>query len=539
MPRAHLTHDFGLAATDPRLYHEALNGPNAKQWEESIQSEYQSLVDTGTFEVVDLPPGRKAIPSTYVFKEKTGPRGETIKYKTRIVARGDLQKKGIDFDKVFAPVPRLDTVRAVFGYAASQGWDIDQIDFKSAFLNGDLKEEVYLKPPQGYDPGDGKVWRLRKTLYGLRQSPQCWHEKLTSTLKDFKLVRSTADFSVYIGHFDSHIVILLTHVDDMAITGSSRKKMDDVKTFVKSKFQVEDMGELHFYLAIEWTRDRDKRTITGYQGKFARIVLERFYMLDSFTEDTPIPENHQFTVNDSPKKDSPDQEMMSRVPYLEAIGSLMYLMLGTRPDLAYAIGKLSRFGSNPGKKHWQGVKRVLRYLKGTLDHSIVLGGIYTGLPILSAYSDSSFQDCPDTSRSTSGYVFYLGNGPISWSSKCQDIVVNSTMEAEYLGLSNAARQAIWLRELCQDLGNPQQQPTVIYGDNNASLILAQAVTDHSRAKHIKRVYHYVRERIQQEKDIDLEYCPGKNNIADIFTKPLGRELFHRFLSSLVSISSNV
>ncbi|KAG8929142.1 hypothetical protein FRC01_004803, partial [Tulasnella sp. 417] len=530
---ARIAREFGLAATDPWSYREALSSPDAKQWKDAIQVEYNSLVKMGTFEVVDLPPGRKAIPSTYVFKEKKGPNGETVKFKARIVARGDLQKKGEDYDKVFAPVPRLDTVRAVFSFAASQGWDIDQLDFKSAFLNGDLKEEVYMKPPQGFEHDDGKVWMLKKSLYGLRQSPKCWHTKLTTSLTDFQLVRSTADFSVYVGRQGKDTTILVTHVDDMAITGSNTRKKNEVKEYIKENYDVEDMGKLSYYLGISWDYDRDARTIFAHQKKFALEVLEHFDMLVCNDSEVPVSAGQQFTIEDSPVENSDEQQQMAKVPYLEAIGSLMYLMLGTRPDLAYAIGKLSRFGNNPGPKHWKGVKRVLRYVKGTLDYGITLGGLPES-PILSGYSDASFQDCPDTSRSTSGYVFYFGNAPISWSSKRQGIVTHSTMEAEYLGLSNAARHTIWLCELLEDLGCPQTEPTVIFGDNDASLILAEDISDHNRAKHIKRVYHYVRERIQQEKDITLAYCPGNQNIADIFTKPLGPQLFYKFSSCLVN-----
>lgn len=539
MPRHHarMAYEFGLAATDPKTYRQAVSGPDAKQWEESINAEYQSLVDTGTFEEVDLPPGRRAIPCTYVFKEKTGPNGETIKFKTRIVARGDRQKKGVDFDKVFAPVPRLDTVRAVFAYAASQDWDIEQLDFKSAFLNGDLEEEVYVTPPEGIPITEGKVWRLKKTLYGLRQSPKGWHKKLTTTLKEFTLVRSSADFSLYIGRHGPDLTFLLTHVDDMAMTGNSRARRREIKDRIKERFPVEDLGPLDYYLAIKWTRDRARRTITGSQSKFALSVLERFNMLDCYPTNTPVVPNLQYTLDDCPTIGSEQHAKMSHVPYLEAIGSLMYLMMGTRPDLAYAIGKLSRFGHNPGKRHWKGVKRALQYLKGTYDYSLTLGGVSSGTPTLTGYSDASFQDCPDTSRSTSGYVFYLGDGPISWSSKRQSVVTNSTMEAEYLGLSNAARQAVWLRELLEDLHCTQTSPTTIFGDNNAALILAQDATDHSRAKHIKRVFHYVRERIEQEQDITVDYCPGKENIADIFTKPLTPELFSKFNSQLVSPAS--
>ncbi|KAG8926805.1 hypothetical protein FRC01_008347 [Tulasnella sp. 417] len=530
---ARMAREFGLATTDPRSYREALSSPDAKQWEDSIQAEYNSLVKMGTFEIVDLPPGRKAIPSTYVFKEKKGPNGETLKFKTRIVARGDMQKKGEDFDKVFAPVPRLDTVRAVFSYTASQGWEIDQLDFKSAFLNGDLKEEVYMKPPQGFQRDDGKVWKLKKSLYGLRQSPKCWHDKLTTSFTEFQLVRSTADFSVYVGCHGKDTTILVTHVDDMAITGSNTRKKNEVKEYIKENYDVEDMGKLKYYLGINWDYDLANRVIHASQKKFMLEILERFSMLESYPSDIPVIANHQFTIEDSPEKDSDDQRQMAKVPYLEAIGSLMYLMLGTRPDLAYAIGKLSRFGTNPGPKHWKAVKRVLRYVKGTLNYGITLGGSPAS-PILTGYSDASFQDCPDTSQSTSGYVFYFGDAPISWSSKRQGIVTNSTMEAEYLGLSNAARHTIWLRELMEDLGCPQTEPTMLFGDNNASLILAEDVSDHSRAKHVKRVYHYVRERIQQEKDITVKYCPGNQNIADIFTKPLGNELFFKFSSCLIT-----
>lgn len=531
---ARMAYEFGLAATDPRTYKEATSGPDAKQWEESIASEYQSLVSKGTFEVVDLPPGRKAIPSTYVFKEKTGPDGQTIKFKTRIVARGDFQKEGIDFGQVYAPVPRLDTVRAVFAYAASRGWDIDQLDFKSAFLNGDLEEEVYMKPPEGYSAGPGKVWLLKKSLYGLRQSPKCWHKKLTGRFKELQLVRSTADFSLYIGNDGTNTTIVLTHVDDTAISGNSRAKMDEVKAFIKLHFEVDDMGKLHFYLAIEWTRDWQNRTITGHQTKFARTILKRFRMEECTPAETPIAEGTVLTTADCPVPGSKEEEYMKNVPYLEAIGSLMYLMLGTRPDLAFAIGKLSRFGNNPGTTHWNLLKRVISYVKGTLNYSITLGGDSRGIPKLIAYSDSSFQDCPDTSRSTSGYVFFLGVGPVSWSSKRQTVVTNSTMEAEYIGLSNAARHAIWLRELLQDIGCKQTNPTTIYGDNNASLILAQDSNDHDKAKHIKRVYHYVRERISQEGDIAVEYCPGKVNVADVFTKALGRLNHSKFILRLVS-----
>ncbi|KAG8934904.1 hypothetical protein FRC01_012953 [Tulasnella sp. 417] len=217
MPCHTLIVQFVLAATDPCLYQEALASLDTKQWEDSIQVEYNSLVKMGTFKIVDLPPGQKAMPSTYMFKEK----------------KGDLQKKGEDFNKVFAPVPCLNTVCAVFSYAASQGWEINQLDFKSAFLNSDLEEEMYMKPPQGFQHDDGKVWKLQKSLYGLQSSPKCWHNKLTKSFTDFQLVRSTTDFSVYIGCHSKDTTILVTHINDMAITGSNMKKENKVKEYIK------------------------------------------------------------------------------------------------------------------------------------------------------------------------------------------------------------------------------------------------------------------------------------------------------------------
>ncbi|KAG9000729.1 hypothetical protein FRB90_011743, partial [Tulasnella sp. 427] len=443
--------------------------PDAKQWEESILAEYQALVDTGTFEVVDLPLDRAAIPSTYMFKEKTDADGRTIKFKTRIVVRSNFQKKGIDFNSVFAPIPRLDTVHAVFSLTASLDWDIDQLDFKSAFLNGDLKDKVYLKPPEGFP--------IDLTLYGLRQSPFCWNKKLTGVLKEFTLVRSEADFSVYIGIFGDNIVILLTHVDDMALTGNNRSKINKIKRFIQKHFNIKDLGKLNFYLAIKWLPH------------------------------TPIVE--QFSDSDSSAENSEEQLYMKKVPYVKAIGSLI----------------------NPGTKQWEGVKRVLHYLKGTLDFLITLSGHYNRNPILSAYFNALFQDCPDTSRSTSSYIFYLSNAPISWSPKRQPVVTVSTMEAEYIGLSNATRQAIWLRSLLKDLQCAQVAPTPIYGDTNASLILRQDANDHSHTKHIKRTFHFVRKHIQLENNITVDYCP---DISDIFTKPLNTVLFSRFLSHLLS-----
>lgn len=513
----------------PRTYREAMVRDDSEKWEPSFREEIEALKDNGTWdpEPVDLPEGRTAVGCGWVCRIKTNAQGETVRYRSRLVAKGFTQREGIDYTEVFAPVVKLDSVRAVLTYAATNDLEIHQMDVKNAYLNGVLEEEIYMRQPEGFEvPGtEGKVLRLRKALYGLKQSGRTWYKTVSSAFGELHLIRSEADFSVYFGRQGTSFVIIYIHVDDMALITNSTPRLLVIKTDLGSRFKMVDMGELKYFLSIEHTRNRTDRTITLSQSHYIRKVLERFNMADASPVATPIAHGAIFSEEDCPADGSLEQERMKDVPYIEALGCLMYAMTSTRPDIAYALGVLSRFARNPGERHWGHLKHLLRYMKGTADYALTLGG--TGPLILEAYSDADFQGDRDNSKSTSGYVIFFGAGAVAWSSKRQGCVAMSTTEAEYMALTHCAREVIWYRSLLEDIGLPQSEPTMIFGDNMGSLALATNPTNHSLAKHIKRHYHFIRHSIE-DGDINVSYVNTSDQIADVMTKGLGWEKHGRF-----------
>ena len=385
-----------------------------------------------TWEITDRPYGCKPIGCKWVFKKKLRPDGTIEKYKARLVAKGYTQKEGEDFFDTYSPVARLTTIRVLLSLAASHGLLVHQMDVKTAFLNGELDEEIYMEQPDGFvlDGQEGKVCKLLKSLYGLKQAPKQWHEKFERTLIATGFVVNEAE--TY-RHGGSEGVILCLYVDDILIFGTNLNIINEVKNFLSRCFEMKDLRVADVIPNIKLLRD-DDGGITLLQSHYVEKILSRFGYSDCKPSLTPYDASVLLRKNQRIARD--------QLKYSQIIGSLMYLASATRPDISFAVSKLSRFVSKPRDVHWKALERVLRYLKGTANYGIH----YTGHPkVLEGYSDSNWISDADEIKATSGYVFTHGGGAVSWKSCKQTILMRSTMEAELTALDTATVEADWLR----------------------------------------------------------------------------------------------
>ena len=509
---------------EPKSLHEALNRKESVQWQEAVNAEYSSLMKNDTWELVPPPKDKNIVGSRWVLKVKRDENGAVDRFKARLVAQGYSQMKGIDYDEVFSPVARYASVRSLLALANAHDLEIHQMDVKTAFLNGSLDCEIYMSQPEGFvDPErPDYVCKLKKSIYGLKQSARCWNTTLDEYLKCTGYHKSNADGCIYTKSkkaADGHIsyVILGVYVDDLVPVSNDPAMLKEEKAALCNKFEMVDQGEIHYLLGMSIKRDRKLRTLTINQPTYLEKVLKRFGMEHCKPVSTPLEPGKKF------QKLSTDDKPFDTQIYQQAIGCLTHASTTTRPDIAAAVGVLSQYMSNPSTDHWMGVKRVLRYLKGTLRYGLKFS-ISEQQPELVGYSDADWAGDVDTRRSTSGYVFQYGNGTISWSTKKQTTVAKSSTEAEYVALSLATQEAVWLRRLLYELGKKSDSSTVIYEDNQGAIELAKNAKYHNRTKHIDICHHFVRERVVS-KEIKVIYCPTENMIADIMTKGLPKATF--------------
>ena len=508
----------------PQSYKSAMSQENIDFWTPGIEKEHSCLIRNKTWTLVDRSPEMHVLPCKYVFRVKNGSP------KARLVALGCRQLYGIDYLETFAPVVKLTTIRVLLATAAALDFEIEQMDVVTAFLNGDLQEDIYMQIPEGLrtPENENKVCKLQKSLYGLKQAPRQWYAKIHHYLcTDLNFTSSTDDPCLYIRKRNSCITIIALYVDDLLILGSSKDEITLIKNEFSRRFEMKDLGQAKVMLGIEITRDRKNRKLFISQEQYVTEILKRFNMNESRSVATPM-EKSALSVIDTDTEIAPED-----TPYRQAIGSLIYLVSGTRPDLAFCVRRLSQYLEKPQKHHWTAVKRVLRYLRGTSTHGILYdGGIGATLV---GYADSDFAGCTQSRKSTSGYVFLLAGGAISWKSKKQSIVATSSCEAEYISSCMASKEAIWLARLCASL-NPgyTHEPVNIKVDNNGAKDLARNATINERTKHIDVRFHFIRQCIQDGK-VHLSRCDTSNQVADPLTKPLDRiaHLKHCSLQGLV------
>jgi hypothetical protein len=510
----------------PSTIYEAFNSPESAEWEKAVKSEWNSLKENNTFELTVLPPGRAALKNKLVFTKKYNADGTLNKYKARLVIKGYGQKEGIDYSQTFAPVVKFTSLRTLLSYAAVNDWEIEQMDFVTAFLNGDLEEQIYMEQPEGLEikGQEDKVYILKKSLYGLKQAPRQWNKKLTEYLLSYGFKQLISDNGVFVKNTSNEILIVTVYVDDILVMGQSKFEISKFKGEVGKKFKVNDLGPVHYIIGLEIKRDRKNRTLTMSQTKYIKDMLNRFNMKDAKPISTPADPTNIISKDGKSLKEC--------IPYQEAIGSLIYCMVCTRPDIAYIVGVLSRYMAAPKEHHWNCIKRVLRYLKGTIDSKITYG---PKRQEILGYSDANYAADIDDRKSTGAYIFTSNNGAVSWVSKKQQTVAKSTTEAEYMALSQAASEALWFRSFLYELGMSNKEPILIYGDNQGALKIAQNPQFHNRTKHIDIVYHFIREKISKGQ-IKVIFVPTKEMIADILTKAINPRQF-KYLLEKAGMSS--
>ena len=510
---------FAKVAFEPTTYEEAMASPDKDKWIEAINEEIFAIMDNKTWDEYDrseLPAGRKAIGSRWVFKVKLNADGSVERFKARLVCKGYSQISGIDYDETFAPVSRYDSLRLITALAAHFNLDLHQLDIKTAFLNGQLDEEIWMSPPPGIGLS-GKVLRLRKALYGLKQAPLKWYQKLSQVLSEKGFSSSNFDPCLFI-HKTTKIYILV-YVDDITIAGKHSPLLNEVIEHFKYHFKVTDKGKLQWLLGIEITYSPTGIHLS--QAEYAKRILERFGMEESRAVSTPLdPQNQLISA-------TPEDEPHETNLYQQKIGSLMYLVTGTRPDLAHAISFLSQFSSKPLPIHHTAVKRVFRYLNGSCNFKLTFPR--SDNLELHGFSDASYGNNLDDRRSFSGYTFKLGNCTIAWSTKKQKSVAKSTTEAEYMALSSTVAQSSWYTQGFQEL--KLDIPVTIHCDNQSSISLVENPVLHQRTKHIDIHYHFTRERYRRG-DFTLSYVPTADNLADIMTKGLPKETHTRMTQQL-------
>jgi len=534
---AEIAFTFAAAAhsnpSEPQTFREAMQSPEAKFWTQAIQKEIQSLEDMGTFETVNtLPTGRKAIGSKLVFRIKHNTDGSIERYKARLVAKGFLQMPGIDFDETFAPVVKLTSIRIMCALAVRLKLHFHHLDVDTAFLNSPLQEEIYMRMPEGSGEHEGKIVRLHRSLYGLKQASRVWNELLDTELQKIGYIRIHADFCIYVYREGETILFLAVYVDDMGLLGNNLDAMQSHKRLLNKQFKIKDLGNIKQILGIAIDYNREGQTLHMYQTRYIDESAERYGFADGRTHRTPLASGIKLSKDDCPTTET-EKRRMHDYPYQNLIGTLMYAMLATRPDIAFAVGALSKFSSNPGYAHWDQAVHTLRYLVGTKDYALFFDG--NSLDDLSSlilgYTDSDWAGNIDTRRSTGGYVFLMCGAAVSWSSKLQSSPALSSTEAEYMACTRAAQEAIWLRQLLEQLGFKQTKPTSLLGDNQGAIALAKNPGNHPRTKHIALRYHFIRFTISNG-HILLNYIPTSDMAADGLTKGLTGDKHLTFLHML-------
>ncbi|KAM2077718.1 hypothetical protein ACFX1R_025466 [Malus domestica] len=496
-----------------------------------MDEEMKSLHKNETWNLVQLPKGKKAIGCKWVYARKMESLGkDNVRFKARLVAKGYAQKEDIDYNEVFSPVVKHSSIRILLALVVQFDLELAQLDVKTAFLHGDLEEEIYMSQPEGFKVAGKENWvcKLEKSLYGLKQSPRQWYKRFDRFMIRQKYTRSHYDHCVYFRKLqDGTFIYLLLYVDDMLIACKSKVEIERLKTQLSNEFEMKDLGEARKILGMEIERDGAKSKISPCQKQYLKKVLQRFRMNEnSKPVSTPLASHFKLSASMSPKTIE-ESQYMAQIPYANVVGSLMYAMVCTRPDISQAVSIVSRYMHNPGKGHWQAVKWILRYILGTVDVGLLFQQDKVTGQCVVGYVDSDYAGDLDKRRSTTGFVFIIAGGPVSWRSILQSTFALSTTEAEYMAVTEAIKEAIWLQGLLDDLG-VQQDHVDVHCDSQSAIHLAKNQVHHARTKHIDVRFHFVREVID-EGDILLQKIGTADNPADMLTKPVSLNKFKHCL----------
>ncbi|GJY06934.1 retrovirus-related pol polyprotein from transposon TNT 1-94 [Tanacetum coccineum] len=489
-------------------------------WFQAMQDEIHEFDRLEVWELVPRPIYVMVIALKWIYKVKLDEYGDVLKNKARLVAKGYRQEEGIDFEESFAPVARIEAIRIFIANAATKNMIIYQMDVKTAFLNGDLQEEVFVSQPEGFEDQDNPthVYRLKKALYGLKQAPRAWYDTLSKFLLANNFFKGAVDPTLFTRKSGKHILLVQIYVDDIIFASTDHNACHIFSKEMSSKFQMSMMGQMSFFLGLQVSQSPGGIFIN--QAKYALETLKKYGMDLSDPVDTPMVDRLKL-----------DEDLMGipvdQTRFRGMVGSLMYLT-ASRPDLVFAVCMCARYQAKPTKKHFEAIKRVFRYLKGTIN----MGLWYPkdNAMSLTAYADADHAGCQDSRRSTSGSAQFLGDRLVSWSSKKQRSTAISTTEAEYIAMSGCCAQILWMRSQLKDYGFDFNK-IPLYCDNKSAIALCCNNVQHSRSKHIDIRHHFIREQVEN-RVVELYFVETNYQLADILTKALPRERFEFLLPRL-------
>ncbi|RVW74766.1 Retrovirus-related Pol polyprotein from transposon TNT 1-94 [Vitis vinifera] len=496
---------FTSSITDiqvPQNIQEAFKYP---KWKAAVDEEVRALEKNGTWEITDLPRGKKPVGCKWIFTVKYKADGNVDRYKARLVAKGFTQSYGIDYQETFAPVAKLNT---------------------NAFLNGDLEEEVYMDIPTGLETTSNfnKVCRIRKSLYGLKQSPRAWFEWFTKVVKGYGFVQCQSDHTLFVKHFpEGKLAIIIVYVDDIILIGDHEEKIDLLKKLLTKEFEIKDLGNLKYFLRMEIARS--KKGIAVSQRKYVLDLLNETGMLGCKPAETPMDTTVKLEESDG-------SAPVDKGRYQRLVGKLIYLS-HTRPDIGFSVSVVSQFMNNPTEKHMTTVIRILRYLKMTPGKGLFFQR--TTKKEIEIFSDADWAGSVTDRRSTSGYCSFVWGNLVTWRSKKQSVVARSSAEVEFRAMAQGICEGIWLNRLLEELRVPLKHPMVLYCDNQVAISIAKNPVHHDRTKHVEIDRHFIKEKIE-EGVFKVSYTPKNCQTADILTKALARVNFEDLTEKLGMIN---
>ncbi|KAM1450369.1 hypothetical protein ACFX2I_037618 [Malus domestica] len=484
---------------DPRDYTEAMSDIDSKRWQEAMKSEMDSMYQNQVWTLIDPLEGIVPVGNKWVFKRKIGVDGNVETYKARLVAKGYRQREGIDYEETFSHVAMIKSIWILLAIAAYHDYEIWQMDVKTAFLNGYLEEELYMTQPEGFVSKfeKTKVCKLQRSIYGLKQASRSWNIHFDTEIKSFGFTQNEDDNCVYQKVIGDAVVFLVLYVDDIVLFGNDTAVLSSVKVWLSKTFHMKDLGDASYVLGIKLYRDRSRKLIGLSQSMYIDKVLSRFQMEQS--KNGLLPVRHGIHLSKSMGPKTPEEiRKMSAIPYASAIGSLMYAMICTRPDIAYVVSITSRYQSNPGSKHWAAVKTLLKYLRRTKDMFLV----------------------------------YIGAIEF-WKSKKQDVIVDSTTEAEYVAAAEAGKEAFWMKKFITELGVVPTitSPVTLYCDNSGAIAQAKEPRAHKKNKHFDRRFNIIR-RYAAEGKVNILKVASADNVADPLTNPMSQIQLDRHMEKM-------
>jgi len=492
----------------PRTYEEAMA---LKEWRDSVADESGAMIKNETWYESELPKGKKAVTSKWVFTIKFHPDGRIERRKSRLVARGFTQTYGEDYVETFAPVAKLHTIRIVLSLAVNLEWDLWQMDVKNAFLQGELEDEVYMHPPPGLEHlvKKGNVLRLRKAIYGLKQSPRAWYNKLSTTLNGRGFRKSELDHTLFTLTTSSGIVVLLVYVDDIIITGSDKEGIKATKEYLKASFEIKDLGEMKYFLGIEICRSKEGLFMS--QRKYVIDLLKGADAYGGKTAKMPMEDGYKVPREGEIEDSKPFHDPKL---YRKLVGKLIYLTI-TRPDVCFAVNQVSQHMQVPKEHHWRMVERILMYLNGTTGLGVWMGCNKSTEVV--GYCDADWAGDRADRRSTTGYCTFIGGNLVTWKSKKQKVVSCSSAEAEYRAMLKLTNELVWIKGILKHLEIIQATPMTMHCDNQAAIHIASNSVFHERTKHIEVDCHKVRQMMILGVILPC-YTRSEDQLADVFTK---------------------